>query len=119
MFPPPGRDVSAGPRFREAILSGLCYMKLFAFRGREGLIPIPDMSNFDSELPGGDWEERGELAWNEFDWERYFREQDESILRYLGFYESLRKDVDHLDAIAHRMGWETEDPEEADEEETE
>ena len=44
------------------------------------------MNDFDSENPSeNEWEEQGGLAWNEFDWERYLREQDEAIHRYLGF----------------------------------
>jgi len=64
------------------------------------------MSNFDSDSPSeNDWEDRGELAWNEFDWEHYLREQDEMIHRYIGFYEQLDGRNDRLDEAAHRMGW--------------
>jgi hypothetical protein len=72
------------------------------------------MSNFDSDVPENDWDERSELAWSEFDWERYLREQDETILRYLEFYESLKHSPDRIDAAARKMGWE---PLEADPEE--
>ncbi|HEX2852999.1 MAG TPA: hypothetical protein VHO24_07170 [Opitutaceae bacterium] len=64
------------------------------------------MSNFDSD--GGaenEWDERGDLAWNEFDWERYLREQDESIHRYLRFYESFKGHNDRIDEVADLMGW--------------
>jgi hypothetical protein len=64
------------------------------------------MSNFDSD--GGaenEWEDRGDLAWNEFDWERYLREQDESIHRYLGFYEALKTKPERIDEVAELMGW--------------
>ena len=55
------------------------------------------MSNFDSDGgPDGDWEERGELAWNEFDWERYLREQDEAVVRYLRFYEAAKGMPDRI-----------------------
>ena len=64
------------------------------------------MSNFDSDgSPEQEWDDRGELAWNEFDWERYLREQDESIHRYLRFYESCRTQPDRIDAVAEKMGW--------------
>lgn len=64
------------------------------------------MSNFDSDSPSdNEWDERGELAWNEFDWEQYLREQDELIHRYIGFYEKLEGRADRLDEAAHRMGW--------------
>src|SRR4051812_42970547 len=64
------------------------------------------MSNFDSDGGAGEeWNERGDLAWNEFDWERYLREQDESIHRYLGFYEAAKSDPERIDAVAELMGW--------------
>ena len=64
------------------------------------------MSNFDSDVgPDGDWEERGELAWNEFDWERYLREQDEAVSRYLSFYEAHKDAPDRIDLVAQKMGW--------------
>lgn len=64
------------------------------------------MSNFDSD-GGSDyqWEDRGDLAWNEFDWERYLREQDEAIHRYLRFYESCKGSPDRIDQVAEKMNW--------------
>lgn len=63
------------------------------------------MSNFDSDGSGdNEWDERGELAWNEFDWEKYLREQDESVTRYIGFYDALAGD-DRIDEAAELMGW--------------
>lgn len=63
------------------------------------------MSNFDSD-GGSDnqWEDRGDLAWNEFDWERYLREQDEAIDRYLRFYEAATG-PDRIDQVAEKMQW--------------
>jgi hypothetical protein len=67
------------------------------------------MSKFNSDgAPDNEWDERGELAWNEFDWERYLREQDEAIGRYLSFYESSRHSADRIDEVADKMGWHTE-----------
>lgn len=64
------------------------------------------MSDYDPESgPENEWEERGELAWNEFDWERYLREQDDVIHRYLGFYEAFRNAPNRIDAVAEQMGW--------------
>ena len=64
------------------------------------------MSNFDSD-GGSDnqWEDRGDLAWNEFDWERYLREQDEAVTRYLRFYESCKQPADRIDYVAEKMNW--------------
>jgi len=64
------------------------------------------MSNFDPDTPSeNDWEERGDLAWNEFDWEQYLREQDDILHRYLAFYEQLRDHPDRIDEVAHFMRW--------------
>ena len=65
------------------------------------------MKPSDSDRPfEGEGEEPGELAWNEFDWERYFREQDERLYRYLAFYEKLRAHPERIDEVARLMGWE-------------
>lgn len=75
------------------------------------------MSNSESDSsPSNEWEDRGELAWSEFDWERYLREQDEAIGRYLRFYESHRDNPDRIDAVADDMGWGVEDGSESDDE---
>lgn len=74
------------------------------------------MSNFDSD--GGqdnDWEDRGDLAWNEFDWERYLREQDDAVHRYLGFYEACKDSTDRIDDVAELMNWGANDDDGADE----
>jgi hypothetical protein len=64
------------------------------------------MGNSNSENPSDhEWEDRGDLVWNEFDWERYLRDQDEVVLRYLAFYETLRKQPERLDEAARQMGW--------------
>jgi hypothetical protein len=71
------------------------------------------MSDFDSDSPlESEWNDRGELAWNEFDWERYLREQDEAIQQYLARYEALRRCADRIDAVAEQMGWEQPETEE-------
>lgn len=68
------------------------------------------MSNFDSDGgPDFEWEDRGDLAWNEFDWERYLREQDDAIERYLKFYETFLPRADRLDRVAEKMNWSQED----------
>lgn len=64
------------------------------------------MSNFDPNSPSeNEWDERGDLAWNEFDWEQYLREQDDVLHRYLAFYEQLRDNADRIDEVAHLMRW--------------
>ncbi len=67
------------------------------------------MSNYESNGPSdNEWDERGELAWNEFDWENYLRSQDDVIHRYLAFYEKLQGSPERLDEVAHQMGWDEE-----------
>ena len=67
------------------------------------------MSNFDPDGPSdNEWEDRGDLAWNEFDWEHYLRDQDDVLHRYLAFYEQLRGHPERLDEAAHLMGWDKE-----------
>jgi len=64
------------------------------------------MSNFESDGSAeSEWNDRGELAWNEFDWERYLREQDETINRYLAFYETCISNPQRIDEVARFMGW--------------
>src|SRR3954469_10670728 len=64
------------------------------------------MSNFNSDgSQESDWEDRGELAWNEFDWERCLREQDDAVKRYLAFYDAAKGDSERIDTVAEKMGW--------------
>src|SRR5277367_6339649 len=76
------------------------------------------MSEFDSDnLSENEWEENSDLAWNEFDWEVYLREQEGAIHRYLGFYETLQPGPDRIDEVADKMGWDRSDTEEVEERE--
>src|SRR5471030_1760486 len=57
--------------------------------------PPTAMNDFNADGPSeNEWEEQGELTWNEFDWERYLREQDDTIQRYLTHYEKLNHQAD-------------------------
>lgn len=68
------------------------------------------MSHFDNEpFSEGDWEDRGDLIWNEFDWEQYLRQQDQSVIHYRQLYEKYRTRPDRLDHIAAQMNWDNED----------
>ncbi len=74
------------------------------------------MSDFDADsLSENEWEENGDLAWNEFDWEVYLREQEGAIHRYLGYYESLKPGPERIDEVADKMGWDRADAEESEE----
>lgn len=68
------------------------------------------MSNFDFEgFSEGEWDERGDLAWNEFDWELYLRSQDNVFRRYLELYTQMKGKYDRLDRVAQAMGWDTDE----------
>jgi hypothetical protein len=105
----PATSVSAGgpewatyPSLGDGLLICISRSCTLSFRNR--------MSNFDSDGgPENEWEDRGDLAWNEFDWERYLREQDDAIERYLRFYEACRKSAERLDEVAEKMNWSQDD----------
>ena len=64
------------------------------------------MNDFDADGPlDNEWDEKGELAWNEFDWEQYLREQEQAITRYLTLYEKLKGHPDRIDETARLMEW--------------
>jgi hypothetical protein len=86
------------------------------------------MKSSDSDrFSDGEWEDPGELAWSEYDWESYLQAQDDALHRYLGFYEKLRLHPNRIDEAARLMGWDAaewrdteaaDDDEEDEEEET-
>lgn len=55
----------------------------------------------------GDWDDRNDLAWSEFDWEKYLCDQEEIFQRYLSLYTRFRHRPDHLDKVAAGMGWDS------------
>lgn len=68
------------------------------------------MNNFEYEsFPEGEWDDRGDLIWNEFDWERFIRSQDDILRRYQELYQDCLGHPDRLDRVALLMGWETDD----------
>lgn len=64
--------------------------------------------NFDGQSDG-DWEERGDLSWNEFDWQKYLARNEKEIDRFIELYHMHRHDPNRLDTVAHIMGWDEED----------
>ena len=92
----------AGARHSTAKLAGI----LFAFPKVAHSVFAQSMSNFDADGSSeNQWEDRGDLAWNEFDWERYLRGQEESIRRYLSHYEAAKGRPDRIDYVAEKMDW--------------
>jgi hypothetical protein len=64
------------------------------------------MSDSDTEgFFDNEWDECGDLVWNEFDWERYLREQDDLLHRYLAHYENLQRHPGRIDEVARLLGW--------------
>ena len=56
-----------------------------------------------------DWENHEEMAWNEFDWQLYLKDNEIEIDQFLNLYHHLKENLDNLDDIAHAMGWESEE----------
>ncbi|MDA9764538.1 MAG: hypothetical protein P8L44_07935 [Opitutales bacterium] len=68
------------------------------------------MKNFDhDQFSEGDWEEKGELAWNEFDWELFLQRQDNEAKRFIRTYNSLSPQSNRIDETARLMGWDSSD----------
>jgi hypothetical protein len=65
------------------------------------------MTNSDSDgLFDNDWEDRGELAWTELDWQKYLGTQEAAVHEYIKHYDQLPEAIDRIDEAARRMGWE-------------
>ncbi|MEO0796479.1 MAG: hypothetical protein AAFX93_15020 [Verrucomicrobiota bacterium] len=68
------------------------------------------MSAFDFDNSSdGDWDNSEELTWNEFDWQRYLKQNEKEIGEFLGHYHRLKHKPGHLDEIAQLMKWESDD----------
>lgn len=64
------------------------------------------MSYFNFEgFSDGEWDEKGDLSWNEHDWQQFLKRHEAEVARFLETYRSLEHDIDHLDQAAHQMGW--------------
>ena len=60
-----------------------------------------DFENFSE----GEWEDRGELVWNEFDWQQYLKQNDKEVARFLTLYHQHQGRSERLDEVARLMGW--------------
>lgn len=66
------------------------------------------MNNSNSDgTSDGDWEEKGELAWSEFDWERYLKQQDGAVADYWRAYDKVGEHPQRIDEVARQLGWES------------
>jgi len=61
--------------------------------------------NYDGQFDG-DWEDRGDVSWNEFDWQQYLKRQDKEVARFSALYADSCLEDGHLDEVARKMGWE-------------
>jgi len=68
------------------------------------------MKNFDYDnFSEGDWDDRGDIAWNEFDWERFLKRQDNESARFIRVYNSLAGKPNRIDETAQILGWDSSD----------
>lgn len=68
------------------------------------------MGNYDFEgHPEGDWDDRGNVSWNEFDWQQFLQRQQKEVARFVSLYDRYLDEPDHLDRVAQEMGWDRED----------
>ena len=65
-----------------------------------------DFDNFHSD---GEWDDAGEIAWSEGEWQSYLRNSENEITRFITVYDSVMDKPDCLDEAAHLMGWDRED----------
>jgi hypothetical protein len=57
----------------------------------------------------GDWDDAGDLAWNEADWQVFLRNSDKEVARFMTAYNQVKDQDDRLDAAATLMGWQRDD----------
>lgn len=68
------------------------------------------MGNFEYDSSSeGDWDERGDISWNEFDWQRFLLRHQKEVARFVATYDQHLELPDRLDRVATVMGWERED----------
>lgn len=67
------------------------------------------MGNYDFNNSEGEWEDRGDVSWNEFDWQQFLQRQHREVARFVSQYDQHLDAPDRLDRVAQLMGWERED----------
>ena len=64
------------------------------------------MSELDFDgFSEGDWEECGEVAWNERDYRQFLKHHEGEVARFISIYEKLEAEPDRLEKTARQMGW--------------
>jgi hypothetical protein len=75
------------------------------------------MSQYEFENNNeGEWEENEDVAWNEADWQKFLRNADKDVSRFISAYNKVFEDPERLDAAAAIMGWHRDDWSSIDEE---
>ena len=68
------------------------------------------MSGYNPDYdPENEWDDKGNLIWNEHDWRRYLNQQEQEIVRFLSLYYKMNQHPNKLDEIAQQMGWDKDD----------
>ncbi|MFP6901825.1 MAG: hypothetical protein VCA36_12835 [Opitutales bacterium] len=65
--------------------------------------------DFDSFHFDGEWDDAGEIAWSEAEWQRYLCDSEAEVSRFITIYNSVMDRPDRLDEAAHLMGWDIEE----------
>lgn len=64
------------------------------------------MKSFDFEnFSENDWDEKGELLWNEFDWSRYIQDSNILISKFTALYLNNFQEDNRLDVTASQLPW--------------
>ena len=75
------------------------------------------MSQYDFENNhDGEWEDNGEVAWNEADWQKFLRNADKEISTFITAYNNVSDEPERIDETAAIMGWQRDDWSSLDEE---
>lgn len=70
------------------------------------LIPTGcSMSEYFDFFGEGDWDDRSEVGWSEGTWRRYLSSHREEVTRFQSIYNTLKDTPNHIDEVAHLMGW--------------
>ena len=63
----------------------------------------------DADQPQGEFDGSGNASWNEANWSKYLKKNDQEVARFLTYYTEIKNLPDRLDVSARRMGWENAD----------
>lgn len=78
------------------------------FDHRKGFLTIMSQNYFDSS-PDNDWDDKGELSWNEFDWQRFLQRHEEEVTQFVRLYNEHFDSPQRLDEVAAHMHWDEQD----------